>query len=79
MFLFSFLPPSPDLPPHPTLVSEIRCYTTIFSLDGSDWKLVDYAHDRIDPKVGACLACLSNSKLDEQLVVDGQSKPEGER
>lgn len=36
MFLFSFLPPSPDLPPHPTLVSEIRCYTTIFSLDGSD-------------------------------------------
>lgn len=44
MFPFSFISPSPDLLPHLTFVSEITCYTTIFSLGGSDWKPGDYAH-----------------------------------
>lgn len=46
LFPFSFLSPSPDLPPHPTFVSEITLYT-IFSLDDSDWKQADYAHHGI--------------------------------
>lgn len=50
LFPFSFLSPSPDLPPHPTFVSEITLHNH-FSLDDSHWKLADYAHYGILRKV----------------------------